>query len=88
MNMYPRKASVNTQPEGISANQEESPPPRTPNLPAAWSWIVKNEFVFFFELEDNCFLTQTIQYDGNPSLCPNHNAEEAERFYEDLQDFR
>ena len=31
---------------------------------------------------------QTIQYHSNPSLCPNHNAEEAEveRFYEDLQD--
>ena len=31
---------------------------------------------------------QTIQYHSNPSLCPNHAAEEAEveRFYEDLQD--
>ena len=34
------------------------------------------------------FPRQTIQYHSNPSLCPNHNAEEAEveRFYEDLQD--
>ena len=33
------------------------------------------------------FPRQTIQYHGNPSLCPNHNAEEAEveQFYEDLQ---
>ena len=31
---------------------------------------------------------QTIQYHGNPSLCPKSNAEEAEveRVYEDLQD--
>ena len=28
---------------------------------------------------------QTIQYHSNPSLCPNSNAGEAERFYEDLQ---
>ena len=34
------------------------------------------------------FPRQTIQYHSNPSLCPNHNAEEAEVewFYEDLQD--
>ena len=32
------------------------------------------------------FPRQTIQYHSNPSLCPNRNAEEAERFYEDLQD--
>ena len=34
------------------------------------------------------FPWQTIQYHGNPSLCPTSNAEEAEveRFYEDLQD--
>ena len=34
------------------------------------------------------FPRQTIQYHGNPSLCPKSNAEEAEveRFYEDLQD--
>ena len=34
------------------------------------------------------FPKQTIQYHSNPSLCPNHNAEEAEVewFYEDLQD--
>ena len=34
------------------------------------------------------FPRQTIQYQGNPSLCPTSNAEEAEveRFYEDLQD--
>ena len=35
------------------------------------------------------FPRQTIQYQSNPSLCPNtSNAEEAEveRFYEDLQD--
>ena len=34
------------------------------------------------------FPRQTIQYHGNPSLCPTSNAEEAEveRFYEDLQD--
>ena len=34
------------------------------------------------------FPRQTIQYHGNPSLCPNSNAEEAEveQFYEDLQD--
>ena len=38
---------------------------------------------------DLCSLPrQTIQYHSNPSLCPNHNAEEAEVewFYEDLQD--
>ena len=31
---------------------------------------------------------ETIQYHIYPSLCPNHNVEEAEveRFYEDLQD--
>ena len=34
------------------------------------------------------FPRQTIQYQGNPSLCPNSYAEEAEvePFYEDLQD--
>ena len=34
------------------------------------------------------FPRQTIQYHSNPSLCPNHNAKEAEVewFYEDLQD--
>ena len=32
------------------------------------------------------FPRQTIQYHSNPSLCPNQNAEEAEQFYEDLQD--
>ena len=34
------------------------------------------------------FPRQTIQYHGNPSLCPTSNAEEAEveRFHEDLQD--
>ena len=34
------------------------------------------------------FPRQTIQYHGNPSLCPNQYAEEAEveRFYKDLQD--
>ena len=34
------------------------------------------------------FPRQTIQYHGNPSLCPTINAEEAEVewFYEDLQD--
>ena len=34
------------------------------------------------------FPRQTIQYHGNPSLCPNRNTEEAEVewFYEDLQD--
>ena len=34
------------------------------------------------------FPRQTIQYHGNPSLCPTSNAEEAEveQFYEDLQD--
>ena len=33
-------------------------------------------------------LHKTIQYHGNPSLCPTSNAEEAEveRFHEDLQD--
>ena len=36
-----------------------------------------------------CFPRQTIQHQGNPSLCLNSNAEEAEveQFYEDLQDF-
>ena len=41
------------------------------------------------QLNDLCsFPRQTIQYQGNPTLCPNSNAEEAEveRFYEDLQD--
>ena len=32
------------------------------------------------------FPRQIIQYHGNPSLVPTTNAEEAERFYEDLQD--
>ena len=34
------------------------------------------------------FPRQTIQYDGNPRLCPTSNTEEAEAewFYEDLQD--
>ena len=34
------------------------------------------------------FPRQTIQYHGNPSLCPTSNAEEVEveQFYEDLQD--
>ena len=34
------------------------------------------------------FPRQTIQYHGNPSLCPTSNTEEAEveQFYEDLQD--
>ena len=32
------------------------------------------------------FPRQTIQYHGDPCLCPTSNAEEAERFYEDLQD--
>ena len=41
------------------------------------------------QLNDLCsFPRQTIQYDGNPSLWPASNAEEAEveQFYEDLQD--
>ena len=33
------------------------------------------------------FPRQTIQYYGNPSLCPTSNTEEVEQFYEDLQDF-
>ena len=35
------------------------------------------------------FPRQTIQYHGNPSLCSNHYAKEAEAewFYEDLPDF-
>ena len=34
------------------------------------------------------FPRQTVQYHSNPSLCPNHNAKEAEVewFYEDVQD--
>ena len=32
------------------------------------------------------FPRQTIQYHSNPSLCPTTKAEEAEQFYEDLQD--
>ena len=34
------------------------------------------------------FPRQTIQYHGNPSICPTSNAEEAEveRFYENLQE--
>ena len=34
------------------------------------------------------FPRQTIQYDGNPSLCSNqqHEKAEVERFYEDLQE--
>ena len=34
------------------------------------------------------FPWQTIQYHGNPNLCPASNAEEAEveQFYEDIQD--
>ena len=34
------------------------------------------------------FPSQTIQYHGNPSLCPDRNAEETEteRFSEDIQD--
>ena len=32
------------------------------------------------------FPRQTIQHHGDPSLCPTSNAEEAERFYEDLKD--
>ena len=39
--------------------------------------------------KDLClFPRQTIQYHGNPSLCPTSNPEEAEVewFYEDLQD--
>ena len=39
-------------------------------------------FVLLFYLCS--FPRQTIQYQGNPSLCPDHNAEEAERFCEDL----
>ena len=39
--------------------------------------------------EWSLFPRQTIQYYGNPSLCPTSNTEEAEveQFYEDLQDF-
>ena len=35
------------------------------------------------------FPKQTIQYNGNSSVCPKSNTEEAEvkQFYEDLQDF-
>ena len=37
--------------------------------------------------DDHCSSPrQTIQYHSYPSLCPNQNAEEAEQFYEDLQD--
>ena len=38
--------------------------------------------------EWSLFPRQTIQYHGNPSLCPTSNTEEAEveQFYEDLQD--
>ena len=36
------------------------------------------------------FSRETIQYQGNPSLCPNSNAEEAEVewFYEPTRPFR
>ena len=39
-------------------------------------------------ISDCLFPRQTIQYHGNPSLCPTSNAEETEVewFYEDLQD--
>ena len=33
------------------------------------------------------FSRKIIHYYSNPSLCPNTNAEEAEQFYEGLQDF-
>ena len=32
------------------------------------------------------FPRQTIQYHSNPSLCPNAEEAEVERFYEDLQE--
>ena len=32
------------------------------------------------------FTRQTIQYHSNPLYAPTSNAEEAEQFYEDLQD--
>ena len=32
------------------------------------------------------FSRQTIRYHSNPSLCPNAEEAEVERFYEDLQD--
>ena len=36
---------------------------------------------------DPCsFPRQTIQYHGNPSLCPNSEEAEVDWFYEDLQD--
>ena len=32
------------------------------------------------------FPRQTVQHHSNPSLCPTTNIEEAEQFYENLQD--
>ena len=48
------------------------------------SWVKSQKWQ-----NDLCsFPRQTIQYDGNPRLCPTSNTEEAEVewFYEDLQD--
>ena len=52
--------------------------------PKCSTWVQSQK-----QRHDLCsFPWQTIQYHGNPNLCPTSNAEEAEveRFYEDLQD--
>ena len=36
--------------------------------------------------ECSLYISKAIQYQTNPSLCPTSNVEEAEQFYEDLQD--
>ena len=44
---------------------------------------------FSWQNDLGTFPRQTIQYNSNPSLCPNRSAEKAETewFYEDPQDF-
>ena len=54
------------------------------NSPKCSTWMQSQK-----QQNDLCsFPRQTIQYHGNPSLCPTSNTEEAEteQFYEDLQD--
>ena len=48
MNMYPRKAYVNTKPEGTSEKPGREPSRDTKSANSLKSWIVINEFVFLF----------------------------------------
>ena len=72
----------------ISSNAGKNPTEEM-NWP---SWSTQDSETLYLDAiskrqNDLCsFPRQTIQYHSNPSLCPNIEEDEVERFYEDLQD--